>query len=303
MESRAKKDITGCRSGRLVAIEPSEEKRNGATLWRCRCDCGKEILLEPYQITGEKVKSCGCLRSEKRIKDLTGQRFGKLTALERLDEKSNRSYLWRCVCDCGNEVTVRANALTSGNTKSCGCAKREAQQERAKDIRGKRYGLLTAIRPTEKRRHASVVWECQCDCGRRVEYSYIELEYSHILSCGCEQHPSVQLPMRIAWAPAFFRARTFATCPGHLPGFSHFLAFLTSFACLQNWTPTTSEPMLSAICRILASSAPQAQTRSPIFSGPFGKHSAAIRPPVVFTIGAVRSVRFPVKGPPMMSSP
>ena len=195
MESRAKKDITGCRSGRLVAIEPTEEKRNGSTLWRCRCDCGKEILLEAYQITGEKVKSCGCLRSEKRIKDLTGQRFGKLTALERLDQKSNRSYLWRCVCDCGNEITVRANALTTGNTKSCGCVKQKVLQERAKDISGKRYGSLTAVRPTGKRRHASVVWECRCDCGRTAEYSYAELEYSHIMSCGCEQHPSVPLPL------------------------------------------------------------------------------------------------------------
>ena len=196
MASRTTKDITGCRSGRLVAIEPTEEKRNGATLWRCRCDCGKEILLEAYQITGEKVKSCGCLRSEKRIKDLTGQRFGKLTALERLDEKSNRCYLWRCVCDCGKEVTVRANALTSGNTKSCGCAKREALKERAKDISGKRFGSLTAICPTEKRRHASVDWECQCDCGRTAEYSQAELEYAHILSCGCGQHPSVPLNLR-----------------------------------------------------------------------------------------------------------
>ena len=195
MEHRTAKDITGLRSGRLVAIEPTEEKRNGATLWRCRCDCGKEILLEPYQITGEKVRSCGCQRSEKRIKDLTGQRFGKLTALERLDEKANRSYLWRCRCDCGNEVTVRGNALTTGNTKSCGCAKQEALQERAKDIRGKRYGSLIAICPTGKRRHASVVWECQCDCGRTAEYTYVELEYCHIMSCGCEQHPSVQLPM------------------------------------------------------------------------------------------------------------
>lgn len=196
MGNRAKKDITGLRSGKLVALEPTDEKRNRTTLWRCRCDCGKEILLEPYQITGEKVKSCGCLRSEKKIRDLTGQRFGRLTALERLEEKSNRSYMWRCRCDCGKEVKVRANALTSGNTTSCGCAKLDALMERAKDITGRRFGSLTALRPTERRRHASVIWECQCDCGRTAEYTCIELLYAHITSCGCQQHPAVPLPLR-----------------------------------------------------------------------------------------------------------
>lgn len=60
-------------------------------------------------------------------------------------------------------------------------------RERAKDIRGRRYGALTVIRPTEKRRRASVVWECRCDCGRTAEYSYAELEYGRVRSCGCGQ--------------------------------------------------------------------------------------------------------------------
>ena len=195
MASRTTKDITGCRSGRLVAIEPTEEKRNGATLWRCRCDCGKEILLEAYQITGEKVKSCGCLRSEKRRRDLTGQHFGRLTALERLDEKSGTNYLWRCRCDCGKELKVRGSAMTSGNTLSCGCARTEALQERAKDIAGQRFGMLTALRPTEERRNSSVVWECRCDCGKEVRYSYNELMHCGIRSCGCQQYNSHPLPL------------------------------------------------------------------------------------------------------------
>ncbi len=41
-ESR-KTDITGMRSGKIVAVEPTEEKRRGVVLWRCHCDCGKEI--------------------------------------------------------------------------------------------------------------------------------------------------------------------------------------------------------------------------------------------------------------------
>lgn len=54
--------------------------------------------------------------------DLTGQRFGRLKALRDTGEKSlNRSAIWLCECDCGNEVSVSNNSLTMGRIKSCGC--------------------------------------------------------------------------------------------------------------------------------------------------------------------------------------
>lgn len=49
--------------------------------------------------------------------DLTGQRFGKLTALERIEGEH-----WRCVCDCGQEVRRRGVLLRrNGTNQSCGC--------------------------------------------------------------------------------------------------------------------------------------------------------------------------------------
>lgn len=50
---------------------------------------------------------------------LVGKRFGLLTVLRRY-----AGSLWECRCDCGNEVMVFGNNLTSGNTKSCGYAHR-----------------------------------------------------------------------------------------------------------------------------------------------------------------------------------
>ena len=119
-------DITGMRSGRVVAIERTDEKRGTCYLWRCRCDCGKELLLEPYKIIGGKVQSCGCQRGEKKIKDLTGQRFDRLVAIKRLDKKRGSSYLWLCMCDWGNYIETSANALLMGNTGSCGCKRIDA---------------------------------------------------------------------------------------------------------------------------------------------------------------------------------
>ena len=61
-------------------------------------------------------------------RDLTGQRFEHLVVLYPLDP-SNRTTtaLWRCRCDCGNEVNVTYHALTRGNNKSCGCLKKKYQ--------------------------------------------------------------------------------------------------------------------------------------------------------------------------------
>lgn len=53
--------------------------------------------------------------------DLTGQRFGKLTALYPCNYKKNSSILWHCKCDCGHECDVDSYNLKSGLTKSCGC--------------------------------------------------------------------------------------------------------------------------------------------------------------------------------------
>lgn len=61
--------------------------------------------------------------------DLTGQRFGRLTVLHRdanrIWQNGAISVRWVCRCDCGATVTVLANSLRKGATKSCGCAHEE----------------------------------------------------------------------------------------------------------------------------------------------------------------------------------
>ena len=54
------------------------------------------------------------------FKDLTGQRFGRLTVIDRADTQ-NGHVRWRCRCDCGNITIVKGIHLKNGRTKSCGC--------------------------------------------------------------------------------------------------------------------------------------------------------------------------------------
>lgn len=52
--------------------------------------------------------------------DLTGQKFGRLTVIERAQNKGKKT-MWRCKCDCGNESIVAGGNLTNGHIVSCGC--------------------------------------------------------------------------------------------------------------------------------------------------------------------------------------
>jgi hypothetical protein len=56
--------------------------------------------------------------------DLTGQRFGLLTAVERVhySDRASSSY-WRCACDCGNEAVIHSYHLRLGIRPSCGCSR------------------------------------------------------------------------------------------------------------------------------------------------------------------------------------
>jgi hypothetical protein len=61
----------------------------------------------------------------KQVKNLTGQKFGRLLVIKYIKTINKRSY-WLCKCDCGNEKEVIGNYLSSGRTKSCGCYQHES---------------------------------------------------------------------------------------------------------------------------------------------------------------------------------
>lgn len=58
-------------------------------------------------------------------KDLTGQRFGRLIVIKCIGRSKDRQKLWLCRCDCGKLKETKTSYLTSGDTTSCGCYRRE----------------------------------------------------------------------------------------------------------------------------------------------------------------------------------
>ena len=130
----------GFRVGRLTVTGPTEQRRSGYTVWRCRCDCGGEICAPLHQLRAGYRKSCGCLSRPQR-KDYVGRRFGRLTVTAYAG-KRNGMHRWRCRCDCGGETVVGQTLLQSGKTKSCGCLQSETYRSNLRLFEGTSITLL-----------------------------------------------------------------------------------------------------------------------------------------------------------------
>ena len=157
------KDLTGKRFGRLVALQPTDQRDcNGSVVWRCLCDCGKECEASARQMKLGYKKSCGCL-GHPPLKKFTGKRFGKLIVLSYAGKKDGM-HQWRCQCDCGNIVVVGQSRLQSGKTKSCGCIQSQIYKENLKLIDGTSVTILESVkrRPLSSRNssgYTGVYWD------------------------------------------------------------------------------------------------------------------------------------------------
>jgi hypothetical protein len=182
-------DITGQRFGMLVVLHLLPKELGRQAHWLCQCDCGKQTESTGTLLRTGAVKSCGCLKHvSRKLKEMEGQRFGKLVVLGLVElapgeytAKSLRK--WRCQCDCGKIVEIAGPRLRSGITNSCGCLRGLKQRI---ELRGERFGRLVVLdkAPTLEGRKG-LIWHCICDCGRETNVSGASLRRGNTKSCGC----------------------------------------------------------------------------------------------------------------------
>lgn len=124
--------IIGEKFGKLLVLDEYRKERNGykITLCKCQCDCGNIKEINKASIVKGLTKSCGCLKKETATNNLyslklenIGKRIGRLTVQEYDIEKKK----WKCLCDCGNIVYLKR---LNGNTKSCGCLKKDNNKKK-----------------------------------------------------------------------------------------------------------------------------------------------------------------------------
>lgn len=132
--------MVGERFGRLVVLSRAPNRKK-ATYWKCRCDCGTEKEVARSALTSGSTSSCGCLsrekareRGQKKVKNILGNVYGRLTVVELVEGvRRGRQRVWRCRCECGNEIQTTGSLLRNGHSRSCGCLRKELSVQRGRE--------------------------------------------------------------------------------------------------------------------------------------------------------------------------
>lgn len=175
-------DLTGQKFNLLTVLYECKERQCNHIVWHCRCDCGNECDVLGSHLKSGHVKSCGCIKHNPKIKDLTNQHFGRLTAIKYLGNS-----IWECKCQCGKTINVKTSKLNSGHTKSCGCLQKEiASKNKFKDLTGQQFGRLKVLSLNRIENHNSI-WNCECECGNTINVIGSNLTSGGTTSCGCSR--------------------------------------------------------------------------------------------------------------------
>lgn len=184
-------DITGKHFERLTVLFPVNS--NNKKKWLCQCSCGNEVVVGYNNLTMNNTKSCGCLQKDiasknweeyRNNKNYIGQQFGRLTVIEFVNVEKNEA-IYRFRCTCGNIIETSLHSVKEGNTKSCGCLKKDYINSYKTDIIGKKFGHLLVQSYVGINAYGNSDFKCLCDCGETVIVSRNSLLTKHTQSCGC----------------------------------------------------------------------------------------------------------------------
>lgn len=158
-------DLKGKRFGRLVARCPTGYRCGNNVVWLCKCDCGKYTFISSHNLKNGNTESCGCyakkVTSKRSRVNYEGLRFTRLVGVKATKRRSGNNIVWKCRCDCGNIVFVSSTRLRSGNTKSCGCLRKDLNEKQ------KTHGLCKS---TEYRTWTGIKQRC---CNKNnPDYKY-----------------------------------------------------------------------------------------------------------------------------------
>ncbi len=117
------KDITDQKFGKWTTLKRVGSDTNRNAVWACVSDTGEKRDIPAKNLWGYLRSS---ERREAQIKDMLGQKFCRLTVKKWVGKYRSTYSIYQCQCDCGKTKDVRLCNLTSGNTRSCGCLKKES---------------------------------------------------------------------------------------------------------------------------------------------------------------------------------
>lgn len=131
-----------------------------------------------------------------KAKDLSGERFNKLTPLFRVkNNKGGKKVLWLCLCECNNLIVVAASDLFNRHSTSCGCFRREKASllgtSSQRDLTNQIFYGFTVLQKNKTYKKENQIksknlyWDCKClNCGKISTFNSGEIIRGNI-SCNC----------------------------------------------------------------------------------------------------------------------
>jgi len=117
----------------------------------------------------------------------TGARFGRWSVLDECGTNEQGEPMRKCRCDCGTERFVLERSLKSGDSKSCGCTRKDSAA--SGDLTGQVFGDLTVLGKAENQnRSGGVWWQCRCSCGNLYEAPATLLRTGRRTRCSGSDH-------------------------------------------------------------------------------------------------------------------
>ena len=133
-----KDEMIGKTFGRLTVIDLAPKDStlvNRCLRYVCICDCGTELTVNGSSLRSGHTTSCGCARKGANVKNISGKKFGLLTAVKYTGTNTDdRRAIWLCRCECGKEIETNSHLLLSGHITSCGCKKESLGEVRVAEV-------------------------------------------------------------------------------------------------------------------------------------------------------------------------
>ena len=159
--------------------------------WRCKCDCGKEVVYTTAKLRElTEYSTCGCGIETANIEekfnhimyaDYTGMKVGDLTVKEKVKQICEDP-LWIAECSCGGTTVLSVYDIYYYKRTHCGC--KNVREPRG--LVGKKAGALKIVSDTGERKTGGyIIYQCECDCGKTVKYSSHDILQHKVRDCGC----------------------------------------------------------------------------------------------------------------------
>lgn len=157
--------MIGEKFGRLTVLSFEGFNSQGQMYYKCRCECGNEIISIAHNIVredknrqckdcakaahGEKCRSIAFMKHE----DAKGKRFGNLTVIGLTSSDKSRGVYYICDCDCGTVAVILSSRLKSGHSTKCSsCGKLDFESKTYKVRHGMSHSSTYRIWDGMKRR-------------------------------------------------------------------------------------------------------------------------------------------------------